>query len=188
MKLINDDFKDYFESKHKDKESREPVVYGETPEEREERELKESTIERRHNKMRIFSFVLAAFILLLLLFWLWSRYCHVYRTSSEKGVVMKMSTEGMLFKTYEGKMMSLKAIDASHIYETDFLFTVEDDSVATHLRKLAGTGRPVELQYKEYKGKLPWRGETNIVVTAVDTSAIHFSAPVPEHANSPKQQ
>lgn len=188
MKLINDDFNDLFERRHSEKRSGEDpaeVVYGETKEEREERELRESTIERRHNKKRIALAVLSAFLAVFVLWWVWNHFFNVYRSSSEKGVIMECGIQGTIFKTIEGKMMSMRVTTAQHIYETDFLFTVANDSLGTLLGRLAGTGKPVQLTYDEYNGTLPWRGESKIVVTAVDTAGIDFNVPA---SDLPKQK
>ena len=50
MNLMDDNFNDYFEPESVP----EKKVQEETPEQREERELKEATIERAHNRKRVF--------------------------------------------------------------------------------------------------------------------------------------
>ena len=41
----------------------------------------------------------------------------------------------------------------------------EDDSIARDLMELQSTGKRVTLTYKEYRGALPWRGSSKIIVT-----------------------
>ena len=61
--------------------------------------------------------------------------------------------------------LSMEIADTIHVYERDFLFSVEDDSVARDLMELQSTGRRVTLTYKEYRGTLPWRGNSKKIVT-----------------------
>ena len=65
MKLINDNFDDYFEGNAPKKKVNAPYV--ETEEEREERELNETTIERRSNRKRI-SLIVGTLVFLFFLF------------------------------------------------------------------------------------------------------------------------
>lgn len=168
MKIMDDSFDDHFmDDAEAPKKEEKPHV--ETPEEREERELRESTIERRLNIKRITVIGGSFLVALLLILWVWNHYGHVYRESSEKGVVMVMENRGTIFKTYEGKMMSQRIINAPYAYETDFEFSVTDDDVARQLSGLAGSGMRVELHYKEYHGTLPWRGANTRIVTSIDT-------------------
>lgn len=162
--MMNDEFKDYFESYNEPEEK----PQEETPEQREEREIKETTIERRYNKKRLFVISFVSALALFVIIWTWLRYFHPYATSQETGVIMKVSNEGNLFKTYEGKMISeVYIIDTVTTFESNFDFTITDDSVARQAMELAGTGRRVTLDYKYYKGKLPWRGESNRIVTKI---------------------
>jgi hypothetical protein len=166
---MDDNFNDYFEEEGVPEEK--PQV--ETPEQREEREIKEATIERRHNKMRITLLSIIAFIVLVVVGWVWLRYFHSFRESQETGRIMEVANEGTIFKTYEGKMISEKYIaDTIHVYQSDFDFTIDDDSVARQLMKLSGTGRKVTLSYREYHGTLPWRGNTSKIVTKVEEDTV----------------
>lgn len=164
MKIMDDNFADYFEEENVPKEKvKDPEV--ETAEQRQEREMREVTIERRYDKQRLALAATGALLVIFALWWVCNRYFHVYETGSVRGCVMEMTNKGAIFKTYEGKMMTEKAY-VDTVYNTDFQFTVRDDSIAAELGKLAGRGTKVELQYESYKGMLPWRGENNNVVVA----------------------
>ena len=161
---MDDNFKDYFEPENVPEEK----PQEETPEQREEREIKETTIERRYNKKRLFAISFTAALALFVIIWAWLRYWHPYATGQETGVIMKVSNEGNLFKTYEGKMISeVYIIDTVTTFESNFNFTITDDSLARRAMELAGTGKRVTVDYKYYKGKLPWRGESNHVATQI---------------------
>lgn len=162
--MMDDNFKDYFEAENVPEEK----PQEETPEQREEREIKETTIERRYNKKRLFVISLITGLALFLVIWMWLRYFHPYATGQETGVIMKVSNEGNLFKTYEGKMISeAYIIDTVTTFESNFDFTITDDSLARRAMELAGSGKRVTVDYKYYKGKLPWRGENNRVITQI---------------------
>ncbi len=171
MPLLDDNFNDYFEQPQEEKPAKEPQV--ETAEEREEREIKEATIERRYNRVKWAIGIFVTLAVLLAIFWCWQRYFHPYIEGEECGYVETVTNQGTLFKTYEGKMMTEKMLpDTVRRYYSDFLFTIRDDSVARNVMRAAGTGRRVRLSYEEYKGRLPWRGETPRVVTAIEYDTI----------------
>ena len=77
--MMHDDFKDYFETENVPEEK----PQEETPEQREEREIKETTIERRYDKKRLFiiSFVSALALFVIILTWL--RRCQTKATCSK---------------------------------------------------------------------------------------------------------
>ena len=164
--MMDDNFTDYFEPENvPDDKPKE-----ETPEQREEREIKETTIDRtRGGRRRLFLWSLVVVLAGFLVYTVWSRYIHPYRTDcQERGVIMDVANEGTLVKTYECKMISEKYIsDTVHIYTSDFAFTIKSDSLAREANALKGTGRRVTVHYYEYKGMVPWRGETKRFATQI---------------------
>ncbi len=122
--MMDDNFTDYFEPENvPDDKPKE-----ETPEQREEREIKETTIDRtRGGRRRLFLWSLVVVLAGFLVYTVWSRYFHPYRTDcQERGVIMDVANEGTLVKTYECKMISEKYIsDTVHIYTSDFAFTIK---------------------------------------------------------------
>ena len=138
---MDDNFDDYFMS---DNEPAPEAPHVETAQEREDREIEESTIRRRHNSLRI--------VLL-----------------TEKGWIMHVSNQGTVFKTYEGEMLSRKFIeDTVLVYQSDFFFSIVSDSVASEAKRWESNGRRVVLTYEEYKGVVPWRGDTRRIVTKIE--------------------
>ena len=166
MKLIDDNFDDYFESGAPRKNN---APHEETEEEREERELIETTIERRSNKKRVFLALGMLVVLLILFFFIRDRYFRVYQESNIKGRIADVSLRGSVFKTYEGKLLSYDVVSEGNVREKEFEFTVDDDSLAHTLGTLKQTPIAVQLNYKEYKSSVPWRGETKYIVTSIDT-------------------
>lgn len=163
MKLINDNFDDYFESNAPRKVY---TPHEETEEEREERELNETTIERRSNKRRL-TFILGSLVLFLFLFFfVRCRYFNPEITTI-KGQVVDITLKGTVFKTYEGTLKPITVRSDGATVEKEFKFSVTDDSIAKKLSALKQTPVPVELKYRKYKGKLPWRGETKCIVDSI---------------------
>ena len=164
---MDDNFHDYFTDDNVPEEQ--PNVHQETEQEREEREIKEATIERRGNTVKI---VLALIIVAMVLFlgwWIWQHYFHPYRVSQEKGWIMKVSNEGTMFKTFEGEMISEGYIeDTLMALHSDFLFSIPSDSLARDAMRWAANGKRVVLTYDEYKGKVLWRGNSRHVVTKIE--------------------
>lgn len=170
MKLIDDNFDDYFEkgAPSKDKERHE-----ETEEEREERELIETTIEKRSNKKRIFLALGTLIVLLLLIFIIRDQFYHVYQEKDMKGRIVDVALRGSIFNTFEAKMLCYDVVAPGNVLKTEFNFSVSDDSIVKKLSELKQTPLAVQVHYKEYKHRVPWRGETKYIVTAIDTVTIN---------------
>ena len=181
---MDDNFDDYFENTP---EEEQPQSHVETESEREDREIKEATIERRGYSVKI---VLALIILAMALFlgwWVWQYYFHPYRVSQEKGWIMRVSNEGTVFKTFEGEMISESYIEDTLIaMKSDFLFSIPNDSLAREAMHWAGDGSRVILTYEEYKGGIMWRGNSKQVVTAIERDSMLIK-PNPYKEAQPQQ-
>ncbi len=177
LPFLNDDFDDDFMNKEPQapKQPKQPTQ-EELQAQRDEQELRDTVIERRPDRLRIMLVCLAVVAVVSATAWLWLRYFHPCKVGQERGVIMEMSASGHL-KTYEGKMMSERLIDSTHVYQTDFLFSTTNDSVAKLASRLAGTGHRVTVYYEEFKGRRLWRGETNRFVTAIVPDGCDSIAP-----------
>ena len=80
-----------------------------------------------------------------------------------------MVRKGLVFKTYEGKLIQagIRSQAAGSIQSYEFEFSVENAELAEKLM-LQG-GKTIELHYKEYFGRLPWRGFTKFIVDSIIT-------------------
>ena len=167
---MDDNFKDYF-TEQQEPESK--PAHVETPQEREDREIAESTIERRHSTMRMLLVTAIVLLATFLFWWVWNRYYQVYSEGVEHGWVMKVVNEGTVFKTYEGELLSERYAADTIALTSFFHFTITDDSVAAQTKRLEGSGVRVAVTYQEYKGVLPWRGSSRFIATqvAVDATA-----------------
>ena len=66
-------------------------------------------------------------------------------------------------------MLSRKFIeDTVLVYQSDFFFSIVSDSVASEAKRWESNGRRVVLTYEEYKGVVPWRGDTRRIVTKIE--------------------
>ena len=167
---MDDNFDDYFENTP---EEEQPQSHVETESEREDREIKEATIERRGYSVKI---VLALIILAMALFlgwWVWQYYFHPYRVSQEKGWITKVSNEGSLFKTFEGEMISEAYVDESiPAITSNFEFSIPNDTLAREAMRWSHDGKRIILTYNEYKGGVLWRGNTKRVVTKIELDSM----------------
>ena len=95
-------------------------------------------------------------------FFYW-RYYFVYAEGTKAGQLNTFQLKGILFKTYEGKIIQsgFKANVESNYFE----FSVTKASVAKSL--LENAGKEVELHYKRYFGSLPWRGNESYIVDSI---------------------
>ena len=120
---------------------------------------------RRGNWLRKAVAVLVTVAVVTVALWAWVIYWVPYVIEAqERGVIVELRKEGLIFDTYEGQMVTDQRL-AGAAYKRDFLFSVEDDSLAHEIMELKFTGKMVTLTYKEYRGALPWRGKSKIIVT-----------------------
>ena len=167
---MDDNFKDYFTD---DAPEEHVVTRQETEQEREEREIKEATIERRGNSFKVTLVVIIAAMALFLGWWIWQYYFHPYRVSQEKGWIMKVSDEGTLFTTFEGEMISEGYVEDTIVaMHSDFHFSIPNDSLLRKAAQFSHNGQRVVLTYNEYKGTVLWRGNSKCVVTDIETDTM----------------
>lgn len=97
------------------------------------------------------------------------RFFFVFGEGVKSGELNYVVYKGVLFKTYEGKLIQtgIRSKVAGAIQSYEFEFSVENEALARELM-LQG-GKTLELHYKEYFGALPWRGFTKFVVNSIIT-------------------
>lgn len=91
-----------------------------------------------------------------------------YGDSSVKaGELNYVMHKGLIFKTYEGKLIQtgVKAGASGGVHSNEFEFSIENKELAEKLMDMAG--KNVKLHYKEYFGALPWRGYTKYIVDSI---------------------
>ena len=95
------------------------------------------------------------------------KYYSVFGEGVKSGVLNYVVLKGDIFKTYEGKLIMEGVVSSGQgqIESNHFTFSIEDKELAQKLMRMSG--QKVELQYKEYHGKLPWRGHSVYVVDSI---------------------
>lgn len=90
----------------------------------------------------------------------------VYSKGVNAGNLNYFQQQGIVFKTYEGKMIQSGFKAGSNtgdgLRSNEFKFSVTDKKVADTLMRCSG--KTVELRWKRYLGTLPWRGSSQYVV------------------------
>lgn len=108
------------------------------------------------------------------------RYCSPWSDrETQYGYVENITRRGLLFKTYEGVIIPYKSIaDTVKPYEGDIVFSAKDDKVAAQLRRLHLANLPARVEIARYRGALPWRGESKVVIVKADTADVTKIYPV----------
>ncbi|NDV56416.1 hypothetical protein D0T51_11845 [Parabacteroides sp. 52] len=102
------------------------------------------------------------------------RYYYPYGEGVKTGQLNYVVYKGILFKTYEGKLIQsgFWSNKPGGIQSNEFTFSIADPQIAEELMRAGG--QIVDLHYKEYFGILPWRGYSKYIVDAI----VHISPSV----------
>lgn len=119
-------------------------------------------------KTKIITIVSTVLVLALAIF-IFFKFFFVYSSGVNAGDINYFQEQGVIFKTYEGKMIQsgFKSTAETNgtLRSNEFKFSVTDQAVADTLMRCSG--KHVELKWKRYMGTLPWRGASQFVVTEV---------------------
>ncbi|MFC2102092.1 6-phosphogluconate dehydrogenase [Bacteroidota bacterium] len=121
-------------------------------------------------------------ILLVALFGVFSfLYWGVYDEGVRAGTVLRISKQGVLWKTYEGQLdlSSFGALKKVSPIAGTFDFSVEpsNDSIVKLLEKVSLSGERVNLRYIKRYMTFPWRGKTKYFIIGVERSAVPVTQP-----------
>jgi hypothetical protein len=120
-------------------------------------------------KKKVFRIIIATLVLALVIF-VYFRYCWVFGHGSKAGTLNTFMKKGVIFKTYEGKI--IQSGFKANVQSNEFNFSVVNEHVAQIL--LQNAGREIEVGYREYLGTLPWRGmEVYIVDTVYEIRGVN---------------
>ena len=111
---------------------------------------------------------ISAFILLVLAgIFVYFKYYYVFATGVKSGILNYAVYKGNLFKTYEGKLIQqgFGAQKSGSFQSYEFEFSVSDTSVFNKLE--TNSGKIFDLHYREYHGRLPWRGHSVYIVDSI---------------------
>ena len=117
--------------------------------------------------MRKFWGILVLLLILVGAALIYFRFYFVFGEGVKSGELNYVVYKGVLFKTYEGKLIQsgIRSKAAGSIQSYEFEFSVENERVAREL--MLQSGNVVDLHYKEYFGVLPWRGFTKYIVDSI---------------------
>ena len=142
--------------------------------------------QKKRTGCRIFTIV-GAIVLVAAAVFVFIKFFYVFGSGVKAGELNLFVYKGYVFKTYEGRLIQAgynSKNSNNTIQSNEFNFSVTSESVAKQLERC--TGKMVELHYKEYLGKLPWRGMTNYVVDSV-YSVTTMNEPVEVPVSVPTQ-
>ena len=115
---------------------------------------------------RIFTLVVVLLFAAAVAF-IWWRFYFVFGEGVKAGELNFVVRKGYLFKTWEGRMIQTgyRSQMPGSVQSNEFDFSIVDESIAEKLKTSGGSR--VELSYKEYLGKLPWRGNSKYVIDSI---------------------
>lgn len=110
--------------------------------------------------------IIAVVVIGLGIFIVW-RYYIPFGEGVKSGELNYLVKKGYIFKTYEGKLIQsgLRSRQPGAIQSYEFEFSVEREDIAQQL--MNNSGKEFDLHYKEYFGRLPWRGYSVFVVDSI---------------------
>src|SRR5215210_2465543 len=117
--------------------------------------------------MRKFLGIVIFIILLVLVVVVVWRFYIPFGDGVKAGELNYLVKKGYVFKTYEGKLIQsgLRSRQPGSVQSYEFEFSVEKEDIAQRL--MTNSGKEFVLHYKEYFGRLPWRGHTVYVVDSI---------------------
>lgn len=118
------------------------------------------------NAKKILWTFVTVLLLALVIFFYW-RFYFVFAEGTKAGQLNTFQKKGIIFKTFEGKI--IQSGFKANVQSNEFEFSVENERIAEQL--LQNSGREVELHYKRFFGALPWRGVQSYIVDSI--YAIH---------------
>ena len=116
--------------------------------------------------MRKFLLILLAVVIVGLGAFVYFRFYFVFGEGVRSGELNYVVHKGVVWKTYEGKLIQtgIKA-QTTGVQSNMFDFSIADKEIAERL--MTESGKVMDLHYKEYFGKLPWRGHTKYIVDSI---------------------
>jgi len=123
---------------------------------------------KKKNGIRKFLWGFFIISLLVLATLVWFLYYYDYSDGERTGLFTKLSHKGNIFKTYEGEILVGNYQQSPSVMIPEkFSFSVSDKTLADSLMKIQG--KIITVKYVQYHKTLPWRGESDYVVTGLET-------------------
>lgn len=117
--------------------------------------------------MRKFLGIVIFIIVIVLAGFIYWRFYRPFGDGVKAGELNYVVKKGYIFKTYEGKLIQsgLRSRQPGSVQSYEFEFSVVNEAVAQRL--MVNSGKEFVLHYKEYFGRLPWRGHSFFVVDSI---------------------
>lgn len=117
--------------------------------------------------MKKFLRIMAVVVAVGLVAFIYFRFYFVFGEGVKSGSLNYVVYKGVVFKTYEGKLIQsgIRSKSAGSISSYEFEFSIKNEQIAKKL--MTESGKNMELHYKEYFGALPWRGYTKYIVDSI---------------------
>lgn len=121
-------------------------------------------------KVRKYLYILLTIFVLVVTAYVYWSFFFTFSDGYRAGLLQKFSRKGNIFKTYEGEMIlsSVQSNKNVALASEKFVFSVADQDVAFQMEKLQG--KNVVVHYTQKNNTLPWRGETEFIVSSVKLS------------------
>ncbi len=183
----DDDGRDYFDGPDLQEQEPEPPKPQPKPDNIDYWE-EESEWEhlRPVGRWRVRLYVVAAVIVAIVLL---AGYIYFFRPyvsdAVQFGYVDHIEARGNIFKTYEGTILPYKELhDTTRIYDRNFDFSAADAKVASRLKRMQIAGQPVRVEYRRYHTRIPWRGDSKVIIVSADSVDPSTILP-PDFLNNP---
>ena len=111
---------------------------------------------------------IAAIVVLAAAVFFYIKFYFVFGEGVKAGELNQIVYKGWVWKTYEGRLIQTgfnSLSEGGNIQSNEFNFSVTDRAVADSLMRCSG--KMVELHYKQYNGRLPWRGMQKHIVDGI---------------------
>ena len=106
---------------------------------------------------------LVAVLIVGLAIFCYFRFYFVFGEGVRSGELNYVVHKGVIWKTYEGKLIQTGIrTQTTGVQSNTFEFSIADKEIAERL--MTESGKVMDLHYKEYFGRLPWRGHTRYIV------------------------
>ena len=118
--------------------------------------------------MKKISIWILAILILAATVFVYVKFYFVFGEGVKAGELNQIVYKGWIWKTYEGRIIQtgFKGVKGGgSIQSNEFNFSVVDPAVADSLMRCSS--KVVELHYKEYNGRLPWRGMQRHIVDKI---------------------
>lgn len=126
-----------------------------------------NTLQPKKKRIRKWLRWFSGIIAIGLVAFVYARFYYVFGTGVKSGELNYLVHKGVVFKTYEGKLIQsgFRADKPGGLQSNQFDFSVVNKKIAEKL--MVSSGKNVQLHYKEYFAPLPWRGYTKFIVDSI---------------------